>query len=89
MQQEQFHARHPARTLAKEARRDNTSFVDDQKVVAAKKLRELSKATIVRAVAVEHQQAAFVAPGRRVLRDQFFGQLVIVRRCVPLIARDR
>jgi hypothetical protein len=75
--------------LAKEARSDNAGFVEDQKVIGAKKLRQVAKNTVVRAVVVEYQQAAFVAPERRLLRDQFFGQLVIVRRRVPLIARDR
>jgi hypothetical protein len=89
MQQEQFDVHHPARAFAEEAGGENTSLVDDQKIIVAKKLWKVTKETIVRAVSVEHQQAAFVALGRRMLRDQFFGQLVIVRRCVPLIARDR
>jgi hypothetical protein len=89
MQQEQFHTRRAARPLAKEAGGDNAGFVDDEKIIVAKKFRKVSKDTIVRALSVEHQQAAVGAAERRVLRDQFFGQLVIVRRCIPLIARDR
>jgi hypothetical protein len=89
MQQEQLHVRHPTRPLAKEAGGDNAGFVDDEKIIAAKKFRKVAKDTIVRALSVEHQQAAVGAPERRLLRDQFFGQLVIVRRCIPLIARDR
>jgi hypothetical protein len=88
MQQEQFDTRRPTRALPKKARGDNASFVDNQHVIVAKKRWEVSKKKMARAVLIEHKQPAFVAPGRRVLCDQVFGQLVIVRRCVPLIARD-
>lgn len=89
MKQEQFDGCKPPLMLAKKARGDNAGFVEHQKVIVAKKFRQVAKNTVVRAVALEYQQAAFVAPERRLLRDQFFGQLVIVRRRVPLIAGDR